>query len=242
MYDASLLCQCLEWTKQLTDRKQEVFVDIRIGNFKFTFDSKQTIQKHKSPSQIQRNIDRQSEFKRRFKKQSSDLDLEVTETEGKTFDVKEETVGKPFDVNEETKPKVKVKTTETQTVYTTAPFQDNESQTDNTNFHDRESQTEDDDYETGIGANEKGEIVPKPNENIVELKFSHDMKTWDDIKGHITENLNLKMIGNPWVANNGRHFRTVAFKTLKKDFEKWKIETLNWDSIARPVTFSRLFK
>ena len=30
-----------------------------------------------------------------------------------------------------------------------------------------------------------------------------------------------------WLTNNGRHF-----KTLKRDFEKWKMSTLNWENIA----------
>ena len=174
MYDASLLCQCLEWTKQMTDRKQEVFVDIRIGDFKLTFDSRKNAQKHKSPSQLQRNFDRQTEFKRRFRKQSRDLGKDLIETVEKTVSVKEET-----------KPKVGVKIAETQTF---ATFQDGESQTDDINSNDKDTQTEEDhETEEGIGANEKGEIVPKPNENILEVKFSHDMKTWEEVKGHITE-------------------------------------------------------
>ena len=210
MYDASLLCQCWEWTKQMTDRKQEVFVVIRIGDFKFTFDSRKNAQKHKSPSQLQRNFDRQTEFKGRFRKQSCDLRKEVIETEEKTVGIKEET-----------KPKIEVKIAETQTF---ATFQDGESQTDDINYNDKDTQTEEDhETEEGIGANEKGEIIPKPNENILEVKFSHDMKTWEEVKGHIPEKLRLKIIGNPWVTNNGRHFRTIAFKTQSLRSGKLKL-------------------
>ena len=93
-----------------------------------------------------------------------------------------------------------------------------------------------------VEVNEKGEVVPELNEKIIELKFAHDMKTWEEVKIHIIKNLKLKILGSPWLANNGRHFKTIGLKVLKPDFERWKIETLDWENIARPVSLLRMYK
>ena len=223
--DATLLSQCLEWTKQLMSQNEEVFVNIRMGDFRFSFDNKKNIQikKTKSPSQQRRNFDRQAEFKKRLEKKENNLEASeekvTTESEKKDF-------------NDEKfhEPKIEVETVATQTDTATL---------------EKETQTEYDQNEPApdnTEINEKGEIVPKPNETIIELKFSHDLKNWDEVKMHITENLRLKILGKPWLANNGRHFKTIAFKTLRRDFEIWKQENLNWENIARPVTLSRIYK
>lgn len=196
-----------------------------MGDFRFSFDNKKNIQnkKTKSPSQQRRNFDRQAEFKKRLEKKENNL--EASEEKVKTESEKKDLNDEKFHV-----PKIEVETVATQTDTATL---------------EKETQTEYNQNEPApdnIEINEKGEIVPKPNETIIELKFSHDLKNWDEVKMHITENLRLKILGKPWLANNGRHFKTIAFKTLRRDFEIWKQENLNWENIARPVTLSRIYK
>ena len=53
-------------TSQITDRKQDGMVNIRVGKFRFTLDKDSRDQIKKSPSQIKRDLDRQIQFKRRF--------------------------------------------------------------------------------------------------------------------------------------------------------------------------------
>jgi hypothetical protein len=53
----------------LINKKQEVIVNIVVGGITFSFDNKKhKEQKHKSPSQVKKNLDRQKEFERRFVK------------------------------------------------------------------------------------------------------------------------------------------------------------------------------
>ena len=55
------------------------------------------------------------------------------------------------------------------------------------------------------------------------MKMKHGMKDWQEIKSYISENLQLPLFGNPWIANNGNHFMTIGFRTKCQDFENWKI-------------------
>ena len=88
-----------------------------------------------------------------------------------------------------------------------------------------------------------GQIHPKKNEVIVEMKLNHSIKNWQEIETNISDNLQLSLIGKPWIANNGRLFMTVGFRTKIEDFEKWKIRTFNWqDSGIGAVSFSRLYR
>ena len=83
-----------------------------------------------------------------------------------------------------------------------------------------ETQTDTNDdleHEKEIEINEKGEIHHKPDETIVELKFGHDMENWEQVNDHIQKN--LKMKGKPWLESSGRHFKIIAFKTLKREME-----------------------
>ena len=229
MNDARLLCQCLELTKHLTDRKQEVFMDIRIGDFKFTFDTKKYVKKveHKSPSQIRRNYFRQKEFQ---------IKLEGKETAREAFENNGED-DRVFKREATVNNKVETKSAESQTNFATLVDVDTQTEEEKVNVA---IQTEE--IKVNAEINEKGEVVPELNEKIFELKFSHDMKTWEEIKIHIIRNLKLKILGSPWLANNGKHFKTIGFKILKPDFERWKMETLGWENIVRPVTLSRIYK
>ena len=54
-------------------------------------------------------------------------------------------------------------------------------------------------------------FILEKNEVIVEMAMHHGVKNWEEIKGHISENLQLKLLGNHWVSNNGRHYMTIEF-------------------------------
>ena len=90
---------------------------------------------------------------------------------------------------------------------------------------------------------EKGVMFPKNNEILVEMRFGHSFKSWPDIEEHIRHNFKMTLFGQPWICNNGKHFMTIGFRTIKKDFEAWKGRTLHWkDSGTREVASSRLYK
>ena len=75
------------------------------------------------------------------------------------------------------------------------------------------------------------------------MKINHNVKDWNEIESHITDNLKLPLIGKPWISNNGRIFMTIGFRTRKKEFEDWKLRTFNWqESGVTAVTFSRLYR
>ena len=107
------------------------------------------------------------------------------------------------------------------------------------------TQTQNDDLElvrSKVCVDENGEIRAKEHETIVELKFGHDMSSWEEILRHIKEKLRMKIVGKAWLANTGPHFRIVAFIMEKKDLEDWKFRTLNWENIIRTVRVSRLIR
>ena len=59
-----LLEQCLDLAKHLTDRKEEAFVIVKMGDFSFIFNNKKTVRtnRKKSPSQIKRDGDCQRDL------------------------------------------------------------------------------------------------------------------------------------------------------------------------------------
>ena len=87
------------------------------------------------------------------------------------------------------------------------------------------------------------EIRPKENETIVEMRIGHDDLDKKKVERYLEKSLKFSLIGKPWIANNGRHFVTVGFKTKTMDYEKWKENDVNWrDSGVRAVTFSQLYQ
>jgi len=65
---------------------------------------------------------------------------------------------------------------------------------------------------------------------------------WGQIEDFIIEEMKFTLIGKPWISNNGNHYMTIGFRTKRRDYEKWKTETFNWqDSNIRAVTYSRLY-
>ena len=97
--------------------------------------------------------------------------------------------------------------------------------------------------ENTLDVAKNGQIHPKNNEVIVEIKLNHNIKNWQEIEALVSENLQLSLIGKPWISNNGRLFMTVGFRPKMQDFENWKIRTFNWqDSGIGAVSFSRLYR
>ena len=97
--------------------------------------------------------------------------------------------------------------------------------------------------ENTLDVDKNGQIHPKNNEVIVEMKLNHNIKNWQEIEAHISENIQLTLIGKPWISNNGRLFMTVGFRTEMQNFENWKIRTFNrQDSGIGAVSFSRLYR
>ena len=227
-----LLSQCVDLTHQLIKTKQRATIDIRIGSeFKFHFRSQEDeifARKKLSPSQRKRNSLRMSEFEhlKQDERTSDDgIKMEINNQEGivnkKDSEAQtdlEEAIGK--------------KDTEVQTVC--VPL---ESRGVNTDEKEIES------LENTLDVDKNGQIHPKNNEVIVEMKLNHNIKNWQEIEAHISENIQLTLIGKPWISNNCRLFMTVGFRTKMQDFENWKIRTFNWqDSGIGAVSFSRLYR
>ena len=90
---------------------------------------------------------------------------------------------------------------------------------------------------------ENGYFHPQKNEVILQMQINHSLKNWSEIESHITEKLNLTLIGRPWISNNGRHYMTIGFRTEQTEHENWKLETFNWqNSGIRAVTSSRMYQ
>ena len=225
MAAADYLCQILEWTKQILDKNEEIVVNIEVGDFKFAFDNKKTnIVKHKSPSQIKRNIERQKEYQKRF----VNPEHKIVESEILVDEVvvKQETFEKKIKAKEAGTSQDE----ETQTLYTS---EDVGTQTDDDKFHLVRNE---------LQIDEHGNISVEESETIIELKFSHGMDNWSQINQHIRETLKMKMKSRAWLANSGPHFRIIAFVMDKAEYEKWKFETLNWENISKSSKISRIYK
>ena len=122
----------------------------------------------------------------------------------------------------------------------------NETQTDH-HFTDNAASNTDiveiQSLEDELKVDEKGVISCNEGESLIEMCISHDVKSWEEIAIMIKEKLNMRLIGRPWLANNGRLYKTVGFRTLRKDLENWKIATFNWqDSGVRAVASSKLYR
>ena len=75
------------------------------------------------------------------------------------------------------------------------------------------------------------------------MRIGHDDLDEKKVENYISKSLKFSLIGKPWIANNGRHFVTVGFKTWTSDYEKWKVDSVNWrESGIRAVYFSRLYQ
>jgi len=97
--------------------------------------------------------------------------------------------------------------------------------------------------EDALNMDNNGNISPAEGEVLVEMTVSHDLKTWEDITHVIKEKLRMTILGGPWIANNGRLYKTIGFRTSEFDYERWRMNTFNWqESGVRKVTTSRLYR
>ena len=94
-----------------------------------------------------------------------------------------------------------------------------------------------------LNIDSNGTIHPSHGDALIEVVMSHDFKTWDDIENHLNNKLKMKVRGRPWIANNGRMYKTIGFRTSNEEYEKWRIETFNWqDAGVRKVSSSKLYR
>ena len=97
--------------------------------------------------------------------------------------------------------------------------------------------------ENALRIDGNGVISPGKGEVLVELSISHDLKTWEDILQVIETKLKMIVSGKPWLANSGRLYKTIGFRTPETDYEQWRAQTFNWqDSGVRKVSSSRLYR
>ena len=160
-----------------------------------------------------------SQVKRNLERNAifKNMKKEKLETSPKTFAKKPET-----------------KDSETQTV--------NLSKTTSTNTDLIKAQETNND-KLDIKKNQDREIRPKKNETIVEMRIGHDDLDEKKVESYITKTLKFSLIGKPWIANNGRHFVTVGFRTNSSDYDTWRANTANYqDSGLRAVTFSQVYQ
>ena len=228
---SELLRQCMEFTTQLIEKNMEVCINIKINeNFNFNFNNAKNTPtfpaRKKSPSQVKRNYLRQTVFENKVKENLLDVKEEATDMKVNNIETQTE------DLSSEAKAS-QTEAEEGSNTQTNCEKNNVETQTELI-----ESKTEE-----HVEVNEKGEIHPKQGQTILEFKISHDFKSWDEVKAEIYESFKFRIIGNPWLANNGRHFKTVAFVTDRGDYENWKNRTLNSDNgILTPVSFSKPYK
>ena len=74
------------------------------------------------------------------------------------------------------------------------------------------------------------------------MKFFHGIDTWKQVNEYIREVLKIKMKSQAWLTNSGPNFKTMGFVMDKGEYERWKYETLNWESIAKSVKTSRIYR
>ena len=58
----NFLLHCVEWIRNLSDR-QQIYVDIHVGDFKFVFENKHPGSKQRTPSQLKRDFSRRKDLK-----------------------------------------------------------------------------------------------------------------------------------------------------------------------------------
>ena len=230
----AVLAQYLEITALVIKMEQRATINISIGNnIKFEFCNKDgtmaSTKRKVSPSQMKRNQERKLNYDRKKMLETADLN-ENEINDDVLVDAKDLVKIEPGDQNENDLDK------------TTS---DAETQTENVLTKSVGTCTDDEfeRLEVKLELDSNGKINGKENEVILEMKMSHDFNNWEAIEKHVEEKLGMNLIGKPWIANNGRQFITVGFKTLRRNFEEWKIKTFNWqDSGIQAVTSSRLYR
>ena len=226
-----MLSQCIGIVQELSRYNQFASFSVRIGgDFDFSYSNQDLLLRRKlSPSQQNRNRIRRINYQQ---SKSS-----VSKCDNRQFEsnMKQESMDN---------------FTQTDTaVNTDAPTCKNEreTQTDATTFKDVEVSTDEEEIlklDSVLDIKENGVIEARNNtEKVIEVRMSHNFKTWEEIRLYIKETLSMTLIGRPWLANTGNHFKTVGFRTKVEDYEAWKIRTFNWqESSIRAVSSSRLYR
>ena len=62
MADMNFLMHCVDWIRNAS-LKQEIYVDIHVGDFKLVFENKEKMRKNRTPSQLRRDNIRHNKFK-----------------------------------------------------------------------------------------------------------------------------------------------------------------------------------
>ena len=244
--ETRLLSMCISMTMELTKMQGNVKINIDVGpRFHFDFsnmgDESFTGTKRISPSKLKRNETRRLLYaQRKFGVEEFNLD-------GCTFNHNVTSADKESQCDElkETSESVM----QTETIYDSIKMDsltDKDTQTDYEKTFDIGVNTElgyFDKLENTLRVNSDGEIRAEIGEAVIEMQISHEFKNWDEIQKYVKSSLKMRLCGRPWLANNGRLYKTVEFRTLKEDYENWKIETFNWQSAGiREVSSSRLLK
>ena len=74
-------------------------------------------------------------------------------------------------------------------------------------------------------------INPCKGEVLAKVIMSHE------VEHHIINKLKLTLRGRLRIANNGRMYKTIGFRTSAEDYEKWRVYTFSWqDSGVRKVS------
>ena len=227
-----MLSQCIDVVHNLTRLNQYASISVRIGqDFDFSFTNQDLIAARKlSPSQQHRNRIRRMNYQQCQSKSACQLSEAKLENGlvGVDMDIKQELV--------------------TSGMQTDAIFMnETESQTEVVTFKDAEVNTEERQIiklESMVEVGENGTIEPRNNnEKVLEMRISHNFKTWEEVQLYVKESVGMTLIGRPWLANTGNLFKTVGFRTSAEDYEAWKIRTFNWqESSIRAVSSSRLYK
>jgi len=239
-----LLAKCVKLVEELVNLKLKVTLNVTIGeNFSFDFSNQEHEFIHgckrTSPSQIRRNVHRKMEYEIRkiFKQDFSSFQDATIQNQNQ---VKYENIDckkKSADSGTQT---VIVKTSDIATNTEDAGFR----KVDTSEIGINTINCTVDTFEEVLKVDKNGTIHSfDESEVLVEMRTSHDFKSWTEIERVINTNLKMTLIGRPWIANNGRHFKTVGFRASKTDYERWKLETFNWqESGVRAVSSSSLYK
>ena len=95
-----------------------------------------------------------------------------------------------------------------------------------------------------LGVKENGAIEARNgNEKVIEMRISHDVKSWEEIELYVQNNLGMTMTEKPWIPNSGNFFKTMGLRTTSKDYKGWKLRAFNWqESSIRAISSSRVYK
>ena len=92
---------------------------------------------------------------------------------------------------------------------------DNFFQTDTSLIRDCATNTEALTYDEVLKVDSNEKIHPNEGEILLEVTVGHEAYNWEEIETMLQRKLILKMVGRPWISNNGNLCKTIGFKTFK---------------------------